>query len=201
MTLSSGERLTHYVVDSLLGQGGMGAVYRARDTKLDRDVAIKVLPEELSRDKDRMARFEREAKLLAALNHTNVATLYGLEESEGRQLLVMELVEGETLSERISRGPVPLDEAVALFSQIAEGLEVAHAKGILHRDLKPANIKIAPDGTVKILDFGLAKALVDEDGVGAGASDSPTLTNYRARRHHGDSRVHEPGASPWPSAR
>ena len=138
---------------------------------------IKTLPEELSRDKERLARFEREARLLAQLNHPNIATLHGLEECEGRQFLVMELVEGETLAERIARGPLPLDEALPLAKQIADGLEAAHEKGVIHRDLKPANIKITPDGLVKILDFGLAKAAeVDADASGEGASQSPTLT-------------------------
>ena len=134
-----------------------GEVYRARDTKLGRDVAIKVLPEEFSRDKERLDRFEREARLLAQLNHPNIATLYGLEEHDGQQFLVMELVEGETLAERIAKGPIPVDEAIPLFIQIAESLEAAHEKAIIHRDLKPANIKIGPDGKPKILDFGLAK--------------------------------------------
>ena len=124
----------------------MGEVYRARDTKLGREVAIKVLPEAFSRDKERLARFEREAKLLASLNHPNIATLYGLEESDGQLFIVMELVEGETLAERIASGPIPIDEATLLFNQIAEGLEAAHEKGVIHRDLKPANIKITPEG-------------------------------------------------------
>ena len=154
----------------------MGEVYRARDTKLGREVAIKVLPEALSRDKERMARFEREAKLLASLNHANVATLYGLEESDGQLYLAMELVEGETLAERIARGPIPIDEAILLFVQIAEGLEAAHEKGVVHRDLKPANIKITPEGKIKILDFGLAKAFLPEESISAESSQSPTLT-------------------------
>ena len=153
----------------------MGEVYRARDTKLGRDVAIKVLPEEFARDKERLDRFEREARLLAQLNHSNVATLYGLEEHDGQQFLVMELVEGETLAERIAKGLIPIDEAIPLFIQIAEGLEAAHEKGIIHRDLKPANIKIGPDGTPKILDFGLAKALAGE-AIAQALSQLPTLT-------------------------
>ncbi len=136
-----GRTLSHYEILDTLGAGGMGEVYRARDTKLGREVAIKVLPEEFSRDRERLDRFEREAKLLAALNHPNVATLYGLEVSDGQPFLVMELVEGETLAERIARGNLPLDEAVSIFMQIADGLEAAHEKGIIHRDLKPANIK------------------------------------------------------------
>ena len=158
----------------------MGEVYRARDTKLGREVAIKVLPEEFSRDAERLARFEREAKLLASLNHPNIATLYGHEESNGRQLLVMELVEGETLAERIARGPIPADEAIELFIQIAEGLEAAHEKGVIHRDLKPANIKITPDGKIKILDFGLAKAFSPEEVGSQESSQSPTLTKGTA---------------------
>ena len=175
MPLAPDTKLGHYEVVEAIGAGGMGEVYRARDTKLGRDVAIKVLPEEFSHDKERLQRFEREAKLLASLNHNNIATLHGLEETSGILFLVMELVEGETLAERIARGPIPTDEALALFKQIAEALEAAHEKGIIHRDLKPANIKVTPEGTVKVLDFGLAKALV-EDGAAVDISQSPTLT-------------------------
>ena len=157
-----------------------GEVYRARDTRLDRDVAIKVLPGEFSRDKDRLARLEREAKLLAQLNHPNIATLHGLEEAHGQKFIVMELIEGETLAERIASGPIPVDEAMLLFQQIAGGLAVAHAKGIVHRDLKPANIKIGPDGTPKILDFGLAKAFARDEEQVSDASQSPTLTKGAA---------------------
>ncbi len=180
MALESGTRLGHYEILAPLGVGGMGEVYRARDTKLGRDVAIKVLHEAFSRDKERLARFEREARLLAQLNHTNIATLHGLEESDGQPFLVMELVEGETLAERIARGPIPLDEAIPLFIEIADGLEAAHEKGIIHRDLKPANVKISPDGKPKILDFGLAKAFAQEDDVSAEMSQSPTLTRGTA---------------------
>ena len=155
----------------------MGEVYKANDTRLDRAVAIKVMPEEFSRDKERIARFEREAKLLASLNHPNVATLYGLEAKDGQQFLVMELVEGETLAARLDRGPIPIDEAVALFEQIAAGLEAAHGKGVIHRDLKPANIMLTPEGTVKILDFGLAKAFADEHPPSS-QTESPTVTRY-----------------------
>ena len=158
----------------------MGEVYRARDTKLRRDVAIKVLPEEFSRDQERLDRFEREARLLAQLNHPNIATLHGLEESDGQKFLVMELVEGETLAERIAHAPIPTDDALPLFVQIAEGLEAAHDKGIIHRDLKPANIKIGPDGKIKILDFGLAKGFPSGKGVAAETSQSPTLTKGTA---------------------
>ena len=142
--------------------GGMGEVYRAHDRSLGRQVAIKVLPEEFFADPERLARFEREAKLLAALNHPNIAAIHGLEEAEGKRFLVLELVEGETLPERLDRGPLPIDEALEICRQIAEGLEAAHEKGIVHRDLKPANIKITPEGKVKILDFGLAKAFTGE---------------------------------------
>ncbi len=174
-----GERLSHYEIVDKLGEGGMGEVYRAKDTKLGREVAIKVLPAELSQDKDRRSRFEREAKLLAALNHPCIATLYGFEESEGTPFLVMELVEGETLAERIARGVIPMDEALPLFRQIVEGLESAHEKGVIHRDLKPPNIKITPDGHIKILDFGLAKAF-DEPNAHVATSHSPTLTRGTA---------------------
>ena len=142
-------------------------------------MAIKLLPAEFSQDKDRLSRFEREAKLLAALNHPCIATLYGFEESEGTPFLVMELVEGETLAERIARGVIPMDEALPLFKQIAEGVENAHEKGIIHRDLKPGNIKITPDGHINILDFGLAKAF-DQPDVQAATSHSPTLTRGTA---------------------
>ncbi len=150
-------------------------VYRARDTKLGREVAIKVLQEAFSHDAEKLARFEREAHLLASLNHPNIATLHGLEESGGKQFLVMELVEGETLAERLARGPMLVAEALALFQHIAARLEAAHAKGIVHRDLKPENIKITPDGTPKVLDFGLAKAVTGERAA-QDLSQSPTLT-------------------------
>src|SRR5262247_537578 len=157
----------------------MGQVYRARDTKLDRDVAIKILPEAFAHDADRLARFQREAKTLASLNHPNIAGIYGLEESDGVSALVMELVEGDDLSQRIARGPIPIDEALPIARQIADALEAAHEQGIIHRDLKPANIKVRPDGTVKVLDFGLAKAMDAGGALGVGAgslSMSPTIT-------------------------
>ena len=177
MTLAPGTKLRQYEVVASIGAGGMGKVYRARDTKLGREVAIKVLPEALSKDRERLLRFEREAKLLASLNHPAIATLYGFEDD----FLVMELVEGETLAARIARGPIPIDEARSLFIQIAEGLEAAHEKGIIHRDLKPANIMITPDGKPKILDFGLARlAEADSDRLGEGGSQSPTLTKGTA---------------------
>ena len=176
MRLESGSRIGSYQILAPAGAGGMGEVYLARDVKLGRQVAIKVLPEEVGRVQELLDRFEREARLLAALNHPNVATLYGLEHDGEQPFLVMELVEGETLAERIARGPIPWDEVRSLFLQIAEGLEAAHKQGIIHRDLKPANIKITPEGQVKILDFGLAKALAPETDVLDAPSQSPTLT-------------------------
>jgi serine/threonine-protein kinase len=157
----------------------MGEVYRARDTKLNRDVALKVLPDLFSQDVDRLARFKREAQVLASLNHSNIGSIYGLEESDGVRALVLELVEGETLAERIAQGPTPLDEALAIARQIADALEAAHERGIVHRDLKPANIKLRRDGTVKVLDFGLAKAWSpdSENGSVAAASATPTITS------------------------
>ena len=157
MALASGTRLGPYEIVSAIGAGGMGEVYRATDTTLGRQVAIKVLPAAFAQDAERLARFEREAKTLASLNHPHIAQIYGLEKSSGVQALVMELVEGEDLSQRIARGPIPIDEALPIAKQIAEALEAAHEQGIIHRDLKPANIKVTPDGNVKVLDFGLAK--------------------------------------------
>ena len=169
-----GQSLGHYQVVAKIGEGGMGEVYRARDTKLDRDVALKVLPEAFTADPDRLVRFEREAKVLASLNHPNIAAIHGIEEAEGTRALVLELVEGPTLAERIAQGPIPVDEALPIATQIAEALEAAHELGVIHRDLKPANVKVRADGTVKVLDFGLAKAL---DTTPAGdPSQSPTLT-------------------------
>ena len=159
MPLQPGTTLGPYAVTAKIGEGGMGEVYRARDTKLDRDVALKVLPQAFTDDPDRLARFEREAKVLASLNHPNIGHIYGLEEAEGQKALVLELVEGPTLAERIKQGPIPVDEALPIAKQIAEALEAAHEQGIIHRDLKPANVKVKDDGTVKVLDFGLAKAL------------------------------------------
>src|SRR5262249_2488231 len=158
---------------SPLGEGGMGVVYRAHDTKLGRDVAIKALPDAFANDSDRLQRFQREAQVLASLNHPNIAHIYGLEESEKTRCIVMELVEGETLQERLKRGPIPVDEALPIAKQIAEALEAAHEKGIIHRDLKPANIKLSPDGTIKVLDFGLAKAFQEQRTTAL--SNSPTL--------------------------
>src|SRR5271169_62780 len=165
-------RIAHYKITTKLGEGGMGAVYRATDTKLGRDVAIKVLPDSFA-DTDRLARFTREAQVLASLNHPNIAAIYGVE----NRALILELVEGPTLAERLAQGPIPLEEALPIARQIAEAMEFAHERGIIHRDLKPANIKIRNDGTVKVLDFGLAKALSPEDVSGSSdAMNSPTLT-------------------------
>ena len=159
MTLAPGTRLGAYEIVAPLGAGGMGEVYRARDTKLNREVAIKVLLAAVANDPDRLARFSREAQVLASLNHPNIAHIHGLEEADGVRALVMELVEGPTLADRIAQGAIPLDDALPIAKQIAEALEAAHEQGIIHRDLKPANIKVRADGTVKVLDFGLAKAL------------------------------------------
>ena len=210
MTLNAGAKVGPYEILAPLGAGGMGEVYRARDTKLNRVVALKVLPEVFARDAERMARFRREAQVLAALNHPNIATIYGLEESNGDCALVMELVEGPTLAERVSgtqlltrsrvagppspqgplgRGPggqgsrpspLSLDECLHIANQIAEGLEYAHERGIIHRELKPANVKVRPDGTVKILDFGLAKAL-EETPVAGSINNPPTISAVATR--------------------
>ena len=175
-----GKTLSHYKVLEKIGQGGMGEVYRAEDTNLSRDVAIKVLPEQFTQDPQRLARFEREAKLLASLNHPNIAAIYGFEEADDVRFLAMELVPGETLAEKVSKGPVPVKEALEVCRQIAEGVEAAHEKGVIHRDLKPANVKVTPEGKVKILDFGLAKAFEEETPV-TDISQSPTLTEEMTR--------------------
>ena len=180
MTLKPGSRLGAYDITAQIGEGGMGQVFRATDTKLKRQVAIKTLPPSLASDHDRLARFQREAEVLASLNHPHIAGIYGLEESEGVSALVMELVDGEDLSQRIARGAVPMDEALPIAKQIAEALEAAHEQGIIHRDLKPANIKVRPDGTVKVLDFGLAKALdtaASRQQTADGSPHSPTITS------------------------
>ncbi len=177
MSLQPGTTLGPYEVVAEIGRGGMGEVYRARDTKLDRDVALKVLPEAFTADPDRLARFEREAKVLASLNHPNIAAIYGLEESEGMTALVMELVDGDDLSQRIAHGAIPLDDALPIATQIAEALEAAHEQGVIHRDLKPANVKVKADGTVKVLDFGLAKAMEPVGAMSASGSMSPTITS------------------------
>ncbi|PYR76272.1 MAG: hypothetical protein DMF87_18570, partial [Acidobacteria bacterium] len=185
MGLTTGTRLGPYEILSALGAGGMGEVYRARDTKLNRDVALKVIPDTFALDPDRLARFKREAQVLASLNHPHIAAIYGFEDSGETHALVLELVEGETLADRIARGAIPLDEALPIAKQIAEALEAAHEQGIIHRDLKPANIKVTNDGIVKVLDFGLAKLADQGSGIRDQGSDaargalsmSPTITS------------------------
>jgi serine/threonine protein kinase len=176
MSVTIGTQLGSHEITALLGKGGMGEVYRARDTKLKREVAIKVLPDEFSRDPDRVSRFQREAEVLASLNHPNIAAIHSLEEANGSRFLVLELVEGDTLADRLQRGPLPVDDALNIARQICEALEAAHEKGVVHRDLKPANVKITPDGKVKVLDFGLAKAL-EGTPTRATLSNSPTVVN------------------------
>ena len=178
MTLTAGTRLGPYEITAPLGAGGMGEVYRATDTNLKRQVAIKVLPASVAADPERLARFQREAEILAALNHPNIAHIHGLEKSDRTVALVMELVEGPTLADRIAKGPIPLDEALPLAKQVAEALEAAHEQGIIHRDLKPANIKVRDDGKVKVLDFGLAKALDPSGASTANATNSPTISMH-----------------------
>src|SRR5262245_49341196 len=173
MALQAGTRLGGYDILSPIGAGGMGEVYRARDTKLGREVAIKVLLDDLARDPEHLARFEREAQLLASVNHPGIATLHGLEEADGRVFLVMELVPGETLAKRLSAGALPMAEALDVAMRVAAALETAHEKGIVHRDLKPANVKLTPEGGVKLLDFGLAKAVLSEEPT-VGLSGTPT---------------------------
>ena len=176
MALVAGARLGAYEILAPLGAGGMGEVYRAHDSTLGRDVALKILPESFVQDSDRLARFKREAQVLASLNHPNIAAIYGFEASDGIKALVLELVDGPTLADRIAQGPIPLDEALSIAKQIAEALEAAHEQGIIHRDLKPANVKVRADGTVKVLDFGLAKALEPPSAVRADVTSSPTIT-------------------------
>jgi eukaryotic-like serine/threonine-protein kinase len=183
MALEPGTRLGTYEIGEALGAGGMGEVYRARDTRLQRDVALKILPDAFASDPERLARFEREAQVLASLNHPHIAVIYGLDEfriggssDTPIRALVLELIEGETLADRLARGPLPFDEVVPIAQQIADALEAAHEQGIVHRDLKPANIKVRPDGTVKVLDFGLAKAIAPGAALSPTASLSPTIT-------------------------
>jgi serine/threonine protein kinase/Tol biopolymer transport system component len=185
VSLATGTRIGPYEVTDLLGAGGMGEVYRARDTRLNRDAAIKVLPAAFARDAERVARLQREAQVLASLNHPNIATIHGLEDVDGALALALELVDGDDLAARLSRGPIPTGEAVAIARQIADGLGAAHDKGIVHRDLKPANIKIARDGTVKILDFGLAKAVDAEASPTGTLANSPTITSPAGMTAHG----------------
>src|SRR5215467_1191522 len=174
-----GTRFGHYEIDSHLGSGGMGEVYQATDSRLGRSVAVKFLSEAFALDADRVARFQREARILASLNHPNIAAIYGLEEAKEKRFLIMELVPGETLAERLAREAIPLDESVAIAKQIAAALEAAHEKGIIHRDLKPANIKVTADGKVKVLDFGLAKAY-EQETANASLSNSPTVASVAA---------------------
>jgi len=176
MRLAAGTKLGPYEITSLLGAGGMGEVYLAHDARLGRYVAIKILPDQFSNDGQRMARFEREAKVLASLNHPNIAAIYGLEESNNVPALVMELVDGPTLADRIKQGALPREDALPVAKQIAEALEYAHERSIIHRDLKPANVKITPNGAAKVLDFGLAKAL-EADASVTDISTSPTLSH------------------------
>src|SRR3990170_252097 len=184
MPLTPGTRLGPYEITAPLGAGGMGEVYRARDTKLGREVALKVLPDAFARDPERLARFQHEARLLAALNHPHIAAIHGLEDAGNVRFLVLELVPGETLAERIGRGALPVDEALVVCRQIAGALEAAHERGIIHRDLKPANVKVTPEGQVKVLDFGLGKAFAPHElspgaaeaspgGLGAAAGQGP----------------------------
>jgi serine/threonine protein kinase len=174
MSLAAGTKLDHYEILSAIGAGGMGEVYRARDTKLGRDVAFKILPEAFASDTDRLLRFQREAQLLASLNHPNIAQIYGIVESGRTRAIVMELVEGETLQARLKRGALPVEEAVGIAKQVAEALEAAHDRGIIHRDLKPGNIMIDTESKVKVLDFGLAKVL-EPSSADANFSHSPTV--------------------------
>jgi serine/threonine protein kinase len=180
VSFAPGTRLGAYEILAFIDEGGMGKVYRARDTRLKREVAIKVLPESVATDPERLARFQREAEVLASLNHPHIAAIYGLEQTDGVQALVMELVEGPTLADHIAQGPIPSDEALRIAKQIAEALEAAHRQGIIHRDRKPANIKVRLDGTVKVLDFGVAK-LAETSAVGASGQNalsmSPTITS------------------------
>ena len=173
--MMEGRRIGVYQLQGLLGAGGMGEVYRARDTELGRDVAIKILPRLFTSDPDRLARFEREARVLASLNHPHIGAIYGLEDADGIRALVLELVEGETLADRITRGPIPVQDTLGIARQMADALDAAHERGIVHRDLKPANIKITPDGVVKVLDFGLAKATAG-DRPGPDLTQSPKMT-------------------------
>jgi len=176
MALTPGFRLGPYEILSPLGAGGMGEVYRAKDTKLGREVALKILPPTFTNDPERLARFRREAQVLASLNHPHIGAIYGLDEGNGTQFLVLELVDGESLDKRIARGRIPVDEALTIAKQIAEALEAAHEKGIIHRDLKPANIALTSDGNVKVLDFGLAKTAETTTG-SSDALNSPTITS------------------------
>ncbi len=195
MALPPGTRLGPYAIVAQIGKGGMGEVYRATDTNLGRAVAIKVLPDEFAQDLERLARFEREARTLASLSHPNIAIVHGFETANGIRALVMELVEGPTLADRIDQGAIPVSESLLIARQIAEALEAAHEHGVIHRDLKPANIKLRPDGTVKVLDFGLAKAM--EPGVTASNPTDDHKAGDRAGDHSWHRGVHEPRAGAW----
>ncbi|HJW15311.1 MAG TPA: serine/threonine-protein kinase, partial [Thermoanaerobaculia bacterium] len=175
MPLTPGARRGPYEILAPLGAGGMGEVYRARDTRLGRDVAIKALPAEFAADAERLARFQREARLLATLNHPSIAAIYGLEEADGARYLVLEIVEGESLAQKLAAGPLPVEEALAVCAQIASGVSAAHEAGVIHRDLKPGNVMVRPDGSVKVLDFGLAKA-TEAPGSSGDLSASPTIS-------------------------
>ncbi len=176
MQLDPGTRVGAYEVVGVLGAGGMGEVYRAHDALLNRDVALKILPSSVALDPERVTRFKREAQVLASLNHPHIAIIHGFEQANGIHALVMELVDGPTLADRLAEGPLPLDEALRIAKHLAEAVEAAHEQGVIHRDLKPANIKLRPDGTVKVLDFGLAKVIEPAPAMSLGLSDSPTLT-------------------------
>ena len=199
----SGRRLAGYDVGPLVGAGGMGEVYRARDSKLNRDVAIKILLAAVASDAERLARFRREAQVLGALNHQNIAHIHGIEEGDAGPFLVMEFVEGPTLADRIAQGPIPVDEALAIARQIADALESAHERGIIHRDLKPANIKVSDDGAVKVLDFGLAKALdpVDIVAVVGGPADDHHACDDGRRSDPRNRGLHESRTSERPRRR
>ena len=199
MTLAPGQLLSSFQVLGPLGAGAMGEVYRARDTRLDREVAIKVLPEDLAADPERLARFEREARALASLNHPNVAAIYGVDRVDGVSFLVLELVPGEDLARRLEQGALPIGEALDVGRQIAEGLEAAHEAGVVHRDLKPANLALTPDGVVKILDLGLAK--VDAGGRrrrGVGERGDPDPRGHRGGSDPRVAELHESGAGAGP---
>ncbi len=170
-----GTTISHYKVLEKIGEGGMGVVYRATDTKLNRDVALKILPQQFASDSQRMGRFQREAEVLASLDHPNIGQIYGIEEAGQTKALVLQLIEGPTLADKIAQGPIPVEDALKFALKMAEGLDAAHEKGVIHRDLKPANVKITPEGQVKILDFGLAKAL-EVEAPDSSLSQSPTLT-------------------------